>query len=138
MTSLTGARGESNAEAITEGVRVAVEARYSPEHSKPEAHRWFFLYTVTVTNEGAETVQLISRHWTIADATGSVEEVRGLGVVGDQPVLEPQESYQYTSGCPLPTPFGSMEGSYQFVTTGGTRFDARIARFELRDPRAIH
>ncbi len=138
MTSLTGTRGASNSEAITEGVRVAVEARYSPEHSTPDARRWFFLYTITVTNEGPETVQLISRHWTITDATGRVEEVRGLGVVGDQPVLEPRESYEYTSGCPLPTPFGSMEGSYQFVTAQGTRFDARVARFELRDPSAIH
>jgi ApaG protein len=128
----------STSEAVTGGIRVAVEARYSPEHSQPGSNRWFFLYTITVTNEGSEAVQLISRHWTIADGTGRVEEVRGLGVVGEQPVLEPGESYEYTSGCPLPTPFGSMEGSYQFVTGGGNRFDARIARFELRDPGAIH
>ncbi len=127
-----------SSEAVTEGIRVAVDARYSPEHSQPEGDRWFFLYTITITNERQETVQLISRHWTIVDATGDEEEVRGLGVVGDQPVLEPGDSYEYTSGCPLQTPFGSMEGSYQFVTAAGTRFDARVARFDLRDPGAIH
>lgn len=128
----------STSEALTGGIRVAVEARYSPEHSQAGGHRWFFLYTITISNEGGEPVQLISRHWTIRDGTGRVEEVRGLGVVGEQPVLEPGESYQYTSGCPLSTPFGSMEGSYQFVSAGGSRLDARIARFELRDPGAIH
>jgi ApaG protein len=128
----------STSEALTAGIRVSVEARYSPEHSQPASHRWFFLYTITIANEGAEAVQLLSRHWIIRDATGSVEEVRGLGVVGEQPVLAPGESYEYTSGCPLPTPLGSMEGSYQFVSARGTRFDAEIARFELREPRAIH
>jgi ApaG protein len=128
----------STSEALTDGIRVAVEARYSPEHSQPGGNRWFFLYTITIGNEGGEAVQLISRHWIISDGTGRVEEVRGLGVVGEQPVIEPGETYEYTSGCPLPTPFGSMEGSYQFVTAGGGRFDARIARFELRDPGAIH
>ena len=128
----------STSEALTEGIRVGVEAEYSPEHSQPSANRWFFLYTITITNESPETVQLISRHWTITDATGEMEEVRGLGVVGDQPVLEPRESYQYTSGCPLPTPFGSMQGSYQFVTSGGSQFNAQVARFELRDVGAIH
>lgn len=128
----------STSEALTAGIRVAVDARYSPEHSQPRANRWFFLYTITIGNEGAESVQLISRHWIITDGTGRVEEVRGLGVVGEQPVIAPGESYQYTSGCPLPTPFGSMEGSYQLVNEGGGRFDVRIGRFELRDPGAIH
>ena len=126
----------TTSEAITEGIRVEVKARYAPEHAEP-AH-WFFLYTIRVSNEGPETVQLLSRHWVIRDATGRIEEVRGPGVVGEQPVIEPGESYEYTSGCPLPTPFGSMEGSYQLVTESGIEFDAQIAEFMLREPGAIH
>jgi ApaG protein len=126
----------SRSEATTEGVRVQVEARYSAEHSQP-GERWFFLYTITVANEGDEPVQLVSRHWVITDGTGNVEEVRGLGVVGEQPLLEPGAAFEYTSGCPLATPFGSMEGSYQMVTDAGRRFDAVIAAFELREPLAI-
>ena len=128
----------SSSEAITDGLRVEVQAQYSPEHSQPTANQWFFLYTIRISNEGEETCQLISRHWIIRDATGRVEEVRGPGVVGEQPVLEPGEAFEYTSGCPLSTPYGSMEGTYQMVTEGGARFDARIARFELRQPGAIH
>jgi ApaG protein len=96
------------------------------------------LYRVRISNRGGERVQLISRHWIIRDATGRVEEVTGAGVVGDQPVLEPGESYEYTSGCPLATPFGSMRGTYQMVTAGGSHFDAQIAEFMLREPGAIH
>ena len=125
-------------EAVTDGVRVSVSARYSPEHSDPEHSQWFFLYTVRLRNEGDETCQLISRHWIIHNGAGKVEEVRGPGVVGEQPVLEPGDSYEYTSGCPLDTPFGSMEGSYQMVTADGAHFDAEIARFELRQPSALH
>lgn len=128
----------SSSESITDGLRVEVEARYSPEHSEPHSNQWFFLYTIRISNEGDETCQLISRHWVIRDATGKVEEVEGDGVVGEQPVLEPGDSFEYTSGCPLQTPFGSMEGSYQMVTEGGSHFDAAIARFELREPSAIH
>jgi ApaG protein len=128
----------STSEALTDGLRVSVEARYSPEHSRPSANQWFFLYTIRISNEGTETCQLMSRHWIIRDATGRVEEVRGPGVVGEQPVLEPGDSFEYTSGCPLPTPYGTMEGTYQMVTEGGARFDAEIARFELREPGAIH
>ena len=124
-------------QALTRGVRVEVAAQYSPEHSRP-GNRWFFLYTITITNEGEETVQLVSRPWVITDGAGKVEEVRGQGVVGEQPVLDPGNSYQYTSGCPLPTPFGSMEGSYQMLTGSGERFDADIGRFSLREPGAIH
>ncbi len=127
----------SSSEALTEGVRVTVEARYSAEHSLPGS-RWFFLYTITIANEGSQAVQLVSRHWQIRDATGRVQEVKGAGVVGEQPVIEPGGSYEYTSGCPLPTPFGSMEGSYQMTRRGGDPFDARIERFELREPGAIH
>lgn len=126
----------STSEAVTEGIRVEVESRYSKEHS--DGANWFFLYTIRISNEGTETVQLLSRHWIIRDATGKIEEVRGPGVVGEQPVLEPGEAFEYTSGCPLTTPFGSMEGTYQMVTAGGVRFDAEIAEFVLRQPGAIH
>jgi ApaG protein len=128
----------SSSEATTQGLRVQVEARYSPEHSQPGANHWFFLYTIRISNEGGETCQLISRYWIIRDATGRIEEVKGDGVVGEQPVLEPGDAFEYTSGCPLTTPFGSMEGTYQMVTESGARFDAEIARFELREPGAIH
>jgi ApaG protein len=138
-----GARGAeevsvSDSEAVTEGMRVEVAAEYSPEHSNPMGNQWFFLYTIRISNESGETCRLVSRHWIIRNATGKVEEVRGTGVVGKQPVLGPGESFEYTSGCPLDTPFGSMEGTYLMVTEDGTRFDAEIARFELREPGAIH
>ena len=126
----------SNSEATTRDICVRVRARFSPEHSQPS--RWFFLYTISIANEGAETVQLLTRHWIIRDATGRIEEVNGPGVVGEQPVIEPGDSYEYTSGCPLPTPFGSMEGTYQLVSEGGLQFDATIAEFMLREPGAIH
>ena len=122
--------------AITDGVRVQVEARHAPELSQPG--QWFFLYTIEISNEGDEACQLISRHWIIRNATGHVDEVEGPGVVGEQPVLEPGDSFEYTSGCPLDTPFGSMEGTYQMVTANGEGFEAEIARFELREPSAIH
>jgi ApaG protein len=126
----------STSQALTQGIRVQVEAQYSPEHSGPA--QWFFLYTITISNEGSETVQLLSRHWIIRDATGKIEEVRGDGVVGEQPVLAPGEAFEYTSGCPLATPFGSMEGSYEFVTPAGEHFDAEVAQFQLREASAIH
>lgn len=125
-------------EASTQGIRVRVETRYAPEYSQPQRNQWFFLYTIHITNEGQEEVQLLARHWIIRDATGKVEEVRGPGVVGENPVLEPGASFRYTSGCPLATPFGSMEGSYEMVTAKGERFAARIPLFELREPGAIH
>ena len=128
----------SSSEAVTQGIRVSVECRYAPEYSQPQRNQWFFLYTIQISNEGEEQVQLLSRHWVIRDATGKVEEVRGPGVVGETPVLEPGESFQYTSGCPLSTPFGSMEGTYEMVTARGERFDAEIAVFGLREPGAIH
>ena len=128
-----------SSEACTEGIRVQVRARYSPEHSDPQRSQWFFLYTIRIANEGPGPVQLLTRHWTITDATGHVEEVRGPGVVGVQPRLEPGERFEYTSGCPLHTPFGSMEGTFQMVTDEeGEAFDAEVARFELLEPRAVH
>ena len=132
----SGLEAVSSSEAITQGIRVEVESRFSAQHSQPGV--WFFLYKIRISNEGDETAQLVSRHWIIRDAVGRVEEVTGAGVVGDQPVLEPGESYEYTSGCPLATPFGSMRGTYQMVTAGGSRFDAEIAEFVLREPGSIH
>ena len=125
-------------EAVTDGVRVQVTARYSPTRSHPLRNLWLFLYTIEISNESADTVQLISRHWVITDAENRVEEVRGLGVVGQQPTLAPGESFEYTSSCPLQTPFGTMGGTYQMVTAGGKRFDAEIATFTLSEPYTIH
>jgi ApaG protein len=123
---------------VTRGVRVTVEAQYSPQHSQPAQQQWFFLYTVRIANERPDTVQLISRHWIITDGAGYVEEVKGLGVVGQQPVLHEGEAFEYTSGCPLATPFGSMRGTYQLVTSDGERFDTEIASFTLRAPYTVH
>ena len=125
-------------EAVTRGVRVFVQSEYSETNSQPDSSRWFFLYTVLITNESTQSVQLVTRHWIITDATGHVEEVRGPGVVGKQPVLEPEQSFEYTSGCPLSTPFGSMHGTYQMITAAGEHFDAKIATFELQAPFSIH
>jgi ApaG protein len=125
-------------EAVTRGVRVSVAAQYSPERSQPSSGQYFFLYTVTIANESTETVQLLTRHWIITDGSGHVEEVRGPGVVGKQPTLAPGESFAYTSGCPLTTPFGVMEGTYQMVTADGEQFDARIAPFTLSEPYTVH
>jgi ApaG protein len=125
-------------EAVTRGVRVRVQSEYSPDQSAPAKNQWFFLYTVTISNEGAETVQLLTRHWVITDGTGHIQEVRGPGVVGKQPTLKPGESFEYTSGCPLTTPFGVMEGTYQMITPAGERFDAKIAPFTLSEPYTVH
>ena len=128
----------ASVEAITNGVRVEVDARYAPDHSTPQLGHWFFLYTVRIRNVGDETVQLLARHWIITDATGKVEEVRGPGVVGEQPVLQPGEAFEYTSGCPLATPWGSMRGGYEMRTAEGTRFRAEIPCFDLRHDSALH
>jgi ApaG protein len=123
---------------VTNGVRVKVEPRYHPERSEPGASYWFFSYTVRITNEGSERVQLMSRHWVITDANGHVEHVRGPGVIGEQPVLEPGECFEYTSACPLPTSLGSMHGTYEMVGKTGDRFDAEIAPFSLADPDSLN
>ena len=125
-------------EAVTRRVRVRVVSEYSPERSQPSKSQWFFLYTITIVNEGTETVQLLTRHWVITDATGHVEEVRGPGVVGQQPILRPGESFEYTSGCPLTTPYGKMEGTYQMADQAGERFDVAIAPFTLSEPYTVH
>lgn len=125
-------------EAVTRGVRVHVESQYDAERSDPSRNQWFFLYTIRIVNEGPETVQLLTRRWIITDGTGKVEEVRGPGVVGKQPTLKTGESFEYTSGCPLTTPFGVMEGTYQMTTEAGDRFDARVAPFTLSEPYTVH
>ncbi len=125
-------------EALTRDVRVTVQARYVPERSRPEDDLWFFAYHVTIANVGQQTVQLISRHWIITDGEARVQEVRGPGVVGEQPVLGPGEKFEYTSACPLPTAFGTMHGSYQMITLEGEAFDATIAPFSLSEPHTLH
>ena len=128
----------TTSEALTQGVRVGVKARYSPDHSNPQSSEWFILYTVQITNEGDQAVQLLTRHWTIVDGTGKAEEVHGPGVIGETPTLAPSQIFEYTSGCPLPTPFGTMAGNYEMIRADGTRFEAEIGIFELREPSAIH
>ena len=127
-----------SSEAVTRGIRVRVQSEYAPEQSRPAQNEWFFVYSVTIANEGAEPVQLVTRHWIIMDGTGRIEEVHGPGVVGKQPILQPGQSFEYTSGCPLPTPFGVMEGTYQMVAENGERFDAKIAPFTLSEPYTVH
>jgi ApaG protein len=124
----------STSEATTKNIKVLVKSQYDPSRSNPNHNEWFFLYTVRITNEGSDTVQLISRHWVITDGMGKVQEVRGPGVVGNQPVLAPGESFEYTSGCPLTVPFGSMHGTYQMVNDREEQFDIEIAPFVLMEP----
>ena len=125
-------------EAVTRGVRVHVASQYSPERSQPANNQWFFLYTVTIQNTGSETVQLLTRHWIITDGAGHVEEVRGPGVVGRQPTLAPGEKFEYTSGCPLPTPSGFMAGSYTMRDAAGVLFEVDIPAFPLDLPGTAH
>jgi ApaG protein len=125
-------------DAVTNGVRVEVMSKLSSENSRPLENEWVYQYTVRITNQGLDIVQLISRHWIITNAFDKVEEVRGPGVVGQQPVLKPGESFQYSSWCPLKTPTGSMRGTYQMVRQDGTQFDIEIAPFALRPPYTVH
>jgi len=119
-------------------VAVSAKTRYLPEESDEAAGRYAFAYTITIRNVGTVTAQLISRHWIITDAQGLVQEVRGLGVVGAQPVLAPGERHEYTSGAAIATPVGTMRGSYQMVAEDGTRFEAPIPEFTLSVPRVLH
>ena len=123
-------------EAVTDHVRVEVMSRHSPENSRQR--EWVFQYTVRITNLGTETVQLVSRHWIITDALEHTEEVVGPGVVGEQPVLAPGESFKYSSWCPLKTPTGMMHGTYQMVRAGGEQFDIEIAPFALKARYTVH
>jgi ApaG protein len=125
-------------DAVTNHIRVEVLSRHSPENSRPQQNEWVFQYTVRITNQGLETVQLISRHWIITDADGHTEEVQGPGVVGEQPVLAPGESYKYSSWCPLKTPAGVMRGAYQMVSADGKGFDIEIAPFGLKARYTVH
>jgi ApaG protein len=121
-------------EAVTRGIRVSVRARFSEQNSDAQARQWVFLYTITIRNESSVRVQLLTRHWIITDANGEVDEVKGPGVVGKQPILEPGQGFEYTSACPLKTPFGSMHGTYQMLGAGNETFDVQIAAFPLRMP----
>ena len=120
--------------AITRGIAVGVEPAYLEANSSPRNSQYFWAYRVTIENQGPETVQLLSRHWMITNARGELTEVKGPGVVGEQPVLKPGESYQYTSGAPLNTPSGMMGGAYTMESESGERFDIEIPTFSLDGP----
>ncbi len=124
-------------EQVTRDIRIRVFPEYSEEQSTPEESYYFWTYTVEIANEGLETVQLKSRLWRITDGRGRTEEVRGPEVVGQTPVIEPGQSFTYTSGCPLPTPSGIMVGSYQMTGEDGTLFDIAIPAFSLDSPYAV-
>jgi ApaG protein len=135
MTALPQSRVST---AVTDGIRVTVESSYVPEQSSPRVHRYVFAYTVRIANEGQDEAQLKSRHWVITDAKNKVEEVRGPGVVGQQPRLRPGEKFEYTSGCVLETPRGEMKGTYQMERSDGRKFEADIAPFVLSMPLTLN
>jgi ApaG protein len=120
--------------AVTRQIEVTVEPNFMPERSSTERSQYFWSYTIVITNTGKETVQLRTRHWIITDATGKRDEVRGEGVVGEQPVIEPGESFEYTSGVPLPTTSGIMTGRYHMVTSNGEKFEIDVPTFSLDTP----
>lgn len=122
----------------TYDLTVTVVSRYVPEQSDPAQQRYVFAYTVRITNTGTQPAQVISRHWVIADGMQRTEEVRGLGVVGQQPLLPPGETFEYTSGCPLSTPVGTMRGAYHCVGENGVPFEVEIPEFMLAMPRTLH
>jgi ApaG protein len=122
--------------ALTRNIKVTVEPEFSPERSDPDEPRFFWIYKIEIANLGTRTVQLTHRHWRITDADGHLEEVRGAGVVGEQPTLEPGESFRYASGCPLRTPSGIMVGTYRMVTEDGEVFEVEIPAFSLDSPQA--
>ena len=119
-------------------ITVSARTAFIPDQSDAQAGRYVFAYTITITNSGTVPAQLVSRHWIITDANNHVQEVRGPGVIGEQPLLRPNESYQYTSGAAIATPVGTMRGSYQMVAEDGVRFDAPIPEFTLSMPRVLH
>ena len=124
--------------AITEGVEVSVESFYLPDHSVPEEDRYVYAYRIRLQNRSPRTVQLLRRHWIITDGNGEVNEVKGEGVVGEQPVLEPGGEYEYTSGSHLKSPIGTMHGTYQMVTKSGELFDVTIPCFSLEVPGVLN
>ena len=119
-------------------IRVEVQTTYLEHQSEPREHRYVFAYTITIRNEGAVPARLLTRHWIITDANGQVQEVKGPGVVGEQPHLQPGEGFRYSSAASLETPVGTMQGSYQMVTRDGEQFDAPIAAFRLAIPGMLH
>ncbi|NOT16745.1 MAG: Co2+/Mg2+ efflux protein ApaG [Sulfuriferula sp.] len=119
-------------------ITVSVNTAYLAEQSDPNVERYVFAYTITIANTGTQAAQLVSRHWVITDAEERVQEVRGLGVVGEQPMLKPGEAFEYTSGTALNTPVGTMRGSYQMIAADGEHFDADVASFVLAMPRTLH
>lgn len=119
-------------------VTVTARTAYVPDQSDPDTSRYVFAYTISIKNTGNVSAQLISRHWIITDAENQVQEVRGLGVVGEQPFLKPDESFEYTSGTAIATPVGTMRGTYQMVAEDGVQFDATIPEFTLSMPRVLH
>ena len=119
-------------------ISVTSRTAFIPDQSDLESGRYVFAYTITITNTGSVPAQLVSRHWIITDSNDQVQEVRGLGVVGEQPTLRPNESFQYTSGTAIATPVGTMRGSYQMVAEGGVQFEAPIPEFTLSMPRVLH
>ncbi len=122
----------------TFNIQINAQVKHLEEQSDVADNRYVFSYTITLTNNGADTVQLLSRHWVITDSNNQVQEVRGQGVVGEQPVIKPGQSFGYTSGTVLSTPVGTMTGSYQMVAEDGTKFDAPIPQFVLSVPRVLH
>ena len=125
-------------EAVTDGIRVEVLSRYSPENSRPLQGEWVFQYTVRITNHRSETAQLLSRHWIITDALEHIKEVKGPGVIGEQPAIAPGESFKYSSWCVLNASTGTMRGTYQMVRADGNEFDVEIAPFGLKAPYTVH
>ncbi|MGZ8155748.1 MAG: Co2+/Mg2+ efflux protein ApaG [Burkholderiales bacterium] len=119
-------------------ITVTARAAFVPDQSDLEKNRYVFAYTITITNTGTAAAQLLSRHWIITDADNKVREVKGEGVVGEQPYLRPKESFEYTSGTAIATPVGTMRGTYQMVAEDGARFDASIPEFTLSMPRVLH
>jgi ApaG protein len=119
-------------------IQVATRTAFIPDQSDVDSGRYVFAYTITITNTGTVPAQLLSRHWIITDSNNQVQEVKGMGVVGEQPLLRPRESFQYTSGTAIATPVGTMRGSYQMVADDGVQFDAAIPEFTLSMPRVLH
>jgi ApaG protein len=123
---------------MSQNINVDVDTLYIESESSPVNSQYVFAYTITITNTGTEAAKLMTRHWIITDANGHIEEVRGDGVVGEQPHLKPGEGFQYTSGAVLKTPVGTMSGSYQMVADNGSNFEAEIPEFILSSPRTLH
>ena len=126
------------ADSLQNYIKVDVETRYIEEQSNPEQNYYVFAYTITIQNQGQQTAQLLTRHWVITDSHHKVQEVRGDGVVGEQPILKPGEQFVYTSGTMLETSVGTMKGSYQMESADGSKFDATIEEFVLSTPRILH